>query len=367
VALDTTVTGGREREACGDVAVHQEGTGMKLPGSRGPISEGVVSALRQPAGAQNPATSTPQHPTATPLRGDPWHDEDLQVALWTCYELHYRGFDDVDEEWEWDPALLRLRARLERRHEQGLVDRVARPDVSEPSDVPAAIARLVGADDGPSLGGHLLSEGTREQFRDMLVHRSVFHLKEADPHTWAIPRLAGAAKAALVEVQADEYGGGRPERVHQELFRIAMREFGLDDSYGAYVDDVPACTLAVNNTQSLFGLHRRWLGAIAGHLAAFEMTSSIPNRQFGRALRRLGVDGPATIFFDEHVEADSVHDQIAAHDLCGNLAIEQPQRTGDILFGAACSLAMDRLLAEHLLACWAQDTSSLRQPIADAA
>lgn len=340
---------------------------MKLPGSRGPISEGVVSALRQPAGAQNPATSTPQHPTATPLRSDPWHDEDLQVALWICYELHYRGFDDVDEEWEWDPALLRLRARLERRHEQGLVDRVARPDVSEPSDVPAAIARLVEADDGPSLGGHLLSEGTREQFRDMLVHRSVFHLKEADPHTWAIPRLAGAAKAALVEVQADEYGGGRPERVHQELFRIAMREFGLDDSYGAYVDDVPACTLAVNNTQSLFGLHRRWLGAIAGHLAAFEMTSSIPNRQFGRALRRLGIDGPATIFFDEHVEADSVHDQIAAHDLCGNLAIEQPQRTGDILFGAACSLAMDRLLAEHLLGCWAQDTSSLRQPIADAA
>lgn len=337
---------------------------MDLPRPRGPVSEGVVGALRQPPGAQDPTTGPP---TTTPLRTNPWHDEDLQIALWICYELHYRGFDDVDEGWEWDPALLRLRARLERRHGQGLTDQVARPDVPEPSDVPAAIAALVEADDAPSLAGHLLAHGTREKFRDMLVHRSVFHLKEADPHTWAIPRLGGAAKAALVEVQADEYGGGRPERVHQELFRTTMRELGLDDSYGAYVDDVPACTLAMNNTQSLFALHRRWLGAIAGHLAAFEMTSSVPNRQFGTALRRLGIDGPATVFFDEHVEADSVHDQIAAHDLCGNLAIEQPQRSGDILFGAACSLAMDRLLAEHLLGCWNEGVSTLRHPVAAAA
>ncbi len=345
---------------------------MDLPGPRGPISEGVVAALRQPPGTQDPAPGTatpptpPTPPTPTPLRGDypwhgPWHDEDLQLALWVCYELHYRGFDDVDDGWEWDPALLRLRARLERRHEQSLANQVTRPEVPEPSDVPAAITRLVETDDGPSLAGHLLSDGSREKFADMLVHRSIFHLKEADPHTWAIPRLGGAAKAALVEVQADEYGGGRPERVHQELYRTAMREFGLDDSYGAYVDDVPAATLAVNNTQSLFGLHRRRLGAIAGHLAAFEMTSSIPNRQFGTALRRLGVNGPATIFFDEHVEADSVHDQIAAHDLCGNLAVEQPQRSDDILFGAACSLAMDRLLAEHLLGCWQTGVSSLRE------
>ena len=61
------------------------------------------------------------------------------------------------------------------------------------------------------------------------MHRSVYHLREADPHTWAIPRLAGRAKAALVEIQIDEYGGGRPERMHAELFRTTMRELGLDD------------------------------------------------------------------------------------------------------------------------------------------
>ena len=63
---------------------------------------------------------------------------------------------------------------------------------------------------------------------------------------------------------------------------------------------------------TLFGLHRRLRGAIAGHLAAFEMTSSLPNRTYGDGFRRLGFGGDVTGYFDEHVEADAVHEQIAA-------------------------------------------------------
>jgi hypothetical protein len=48
------------------------------------------------------------------------------------------------------------------------------------------------------------------------------------------------------------------------------------------------------------------------------MTSSIPNRAYANGLRRLGGDADATAFYDEHVEADAVHEQIAAHDLCGS-------------------------------------------------
>ena len=47
--------------------------------------------------------------------------EDLQLALYCCYELHYRGFDGVDERWEWEPSLLALRAELERRFERELL------------------------------------------------------------------------------------------------------------------------------------------------------------------------------------------------------------------------------------------------------
>ena len=48
-----------------------------------------------------------------------------------------------------------------------------------------------------------------------------------------IPRLPGRAKAAMVEVLADEYGGGRLEYMHSELYRQALKAFGLDGAYGA--------------------------------------------------------------------------------------------------------------------------------------
>ena len=89
-----------------------------------------------------------------------------------------------------------------------------------------------------------------------------------------------------------------------------MRALGLDDAYGAYIEGLPGITLATVNLMSFCGLHRRLRGAIIGHLAVFEMTSSMPNRRYGDGLRRLGFGPEATYFYDEHVEADAVHESI---------------------------------------------------------
>jgi len=48
-------------------------------------------------------------------------DEDLQIALHICYGLHYDGFAGVDDEWEWDPGLLAVRALLERAFLRGVI------------------------------------------------------------------------------------------------------------------------------------------------------------------------------------------------------------------------------------------------------
>lgn len=164
-----------------------------------------------------------------------------------------------------------------------------------------------------------------------------------------------------MEIQAGEYGGGHAERMHSELFRTTMRRLGMDDSYGAHLDRVPAITLAVSNAMSLFGLHRRHLGALLGHLAASAMTSSVPNRRYSRGLRRLGGDEAASRFYDEHVRADAVPEQIAAHDMCGGFARQHPSRAGDVLYGAACALTLDRLFAEHVMSHWRRGVSSLRE------
>ena len=50
----------------------------------------------------------------TSVRDSDPYGLDLQLALYMCYELHYRGFAGVDPTWEWNPGLLHLRAQLER-------------------------------------------------------------------------------------------------------------------------------------------------------------------------------------------------------------------------------------------------------------
>jgi hypothetical protein len=285
-------------------------------------------------------------------------DDDLQLALWVCYELHYRGFDDAAGGWEWHPRLIALRAELE----SAFLDALRRHAAVPPGRgrIADRIKDLVERDDGPHLARFLQRRATRAQFTEFVIHRSAYHLKEADPHTWAIPRLSGRAKAALVEIQADEYGGGRAELMHSELFRRTMRGLGLDDSYGGYIDAVPGVTLAVSNVMSLFGLRRELRGAAAGHLAALEMTSSTPNRRYSRGLARLGADEPTRRFFDVHVTADALHEQLAAYDLCGALVDDEPELADDVLFGAASGVYADRRFAEHVLARWNNGRTSLR-------
>jgi hypothetical protein len=336
---------------------------MKLPTPRGPVSAALVATLvRSPHDVDTSFGA--DLTTATDAAGV-LGNEDLQLSLFICYELHYRGWDGVDERWEWHPDLLRLRAVAEARLLTGLHALVSPAGDTLPDEISAAsmaraLVAMTSEPGGPSLSGYLRRRATIEQFREFATHRSVYHLREADPHTFAIPRLAGRAKAALVEIQADEYGGGQVTRMHQELFLRTMQGLGLDTTYGAYVDVVPALTLATNNLMSVFALHRLRRGALLGHLAAYEMTSTLPNRAYGNGLRRLGGDADATRFFDEHVEADAVHEQIAAYDMCGSFCEAEPEAAGDVLFGARCALALDELWATYLLEHWAAGSSSLR-------
>jgi hypothetical protein len=310
--------------------------------------------------AAGPAAGLAGPPRVTTTPGDAaWHDDDMQLAMWCCYELHYQGFDEVPDEWEWHPLIEGFRGQLERRWAAALRELVGTCPERAAADVPAALAELVRRP-GPDLAGYLARQATRGQYAEYLAHRSVYQLKEGDPHSFGIPRLSGPVKAALVEIQADEYGGGQPGRMHAELFRPTMRWLGLEDSYGYYVAAAPAVTLAVSNLMSFFALNRRWLGALLGHLAALEMTSTGPNQRYAAGARRLGASRRARRYFEEHVEADAVHEQIAAHDLCGGYAAAHPERSGDILFGAACCLSLDHELADQLLDCWQSGQSSLR-------
>ncbi|WP_058594736.1 iron-containing redox enzyme family protein [Leucobacter chromiiresistens] len=327
--------------------------------ARGPLSEAL---LRGFSGSGDTADAPAAARQAVAASSNVTRDDDVQLALFLLYACFYGSLDGIPAEAEWDTALIETRAVLEAAFEAELRDTVPVPEAPEARarDVAKALFDLTSADSGPSLSRYFAKRATEEQAREFLMQKSIYTLREADPHSWAIPRLRGGAKAALVEIQADEYGGGRPDRVHATIYAKTMRGAGLDDTYGAYLDDAPAITLASHNMMSMFGLNRRLVGAIVGHLAAFEMTSAIPNRLYGDGFRRLGYDEEVTDYFDEHVEADAVHEQIAGRDMAGALAEDRPELLADIMFGAAACLTVDGWMGEHMLESWTEGRSSLR-------
>lgn len=328
--------------------------------SAGPLSAGVAELLAGRVEEGVPAEVVTELGALAATVADPLGGDDLQLALYLCFELHYRGFDGVDPGWEWSPGLLALRAQLETVFLDALQTAVGDPGPVDARALGELLFKIEAEDEGASLSRHLELEAGAEEFREFLVHRAPYQLKESDPHSWAIPRLVGPAKTALMEVQSDEYGGGRPERMHSRLFAKTMRALGLDPAENAYLAHVPGPSLATVNLMSALGLRRERRGAIVGHLAMFEMTSSQPNRRYGNGLRRLGYDAEATDFFDEHVEADAVHENIAAYDLAGGLARQEPELAGDIVFGARALLLLEDRLARHVLGAWQRGETSLR-------
>jgi len=287
-------------------------------------------------------------------------DDDIHLALWSCYELHYRGFDDADPDQEWDPELIRLRLAVERLFEDEL-RRVTGPAVSAAldaqGDFPTRLLRLVETAESPPLAAYLQREATTGQVLEFMMQRSLYHLRESDPHSFVLPRVDGPAKVALAELQYDEYGAGRPDRLHATLFGDALEGCGLDRTYGAYVDQASGHTFAVNNVMSLFALRRRLRGAALGHQAAFEATSSVPCRKIAAGIERVGLPDVVAAYFHEHVEADAAHEQVAARDICGNLVAAEPQLAADVLFGAAACLHLDALAAGAFLADWRSRTT----------
>ncbi|SEE17232.1 Iron-containing redox enzyme [Streptomyces sp. 2224.1] len=322
----------------------------QLPRPRGYLSDTVISWLRTGEGPL---------PTREEVQREDPYAADLQLALYVLYELHYQGFDGVDDDREWAPAPLSARRHLEERFLRALR-----------ADVPAlgaqeAMASLLTepADDGSSVSHYLKREGRLWQLREYAALRSLYHLKEADPHAWVLPRLRGRAKAGMAAIEFDEFGAGHAEDIHAQLFADLMADLALETAYGHYLDLAPAETLALVNLMSLLGLHRSLRGALIGHFATVEVTSSPGSRRLAEAMRRTGAGPAAERFYDEHVEADAVHEQVVRTEVVDGLLKDEPDLEPDVAFGISATTLLEARLAAYLLAAWRANRTALPAPL----
>lgn len=327
-----------------------------LPTPVGPLSSAVVGVL-----GDRPPRRLLTCVDAPVEDSDPW-GLDLHVALYTCYELHYRGFHGVDPAWEWNPGLLHLRAQLESSFLDAVTGEVG--SLEEHRSVMAVMDELATEPaDGAGPSYFIRDEASWEQVQEYFVQRSLYHLKEADPHAFAIPRLRGQAKASFVAVEFDEYGGGRGENLHQQLYADLLTAAGLDAGYLGYIDSVPAEALSSVNLMSMFGLHRAFRGAAVGHFASTEITSPPGSARLAQGLQRLGAPKECVRFYSEHVEADAVHEQVVRTDVVGELIKDEPELERDVIFGIRAHAVVEDRLADVLMRAWGDGQSSLRTPL----
>ena len=343
---------------------------MTLPAARGPLTRALYAVLSDgtPAPGESTAPSVAHSVTQTIERlGDGLLvDDDFQLALWVSYAVHYVSIEGVPDDREWDPAVLAVRRALEApflevlRRATGELVATAQ---SGPDDLSGRLFAMADDFEGPALAGYLQRRATRPQFLEFLKHRSAYAVRESEPQTFALARLTGAPKTAMAELLYDEFGAGRPEREHGTLFRDALASVGIDPRYGASADLLPGSSLVQTNAMNLFNLHRQHLHAAVGQFAAFEATSSEPARKILGGAHRLGLPDSVASYYDEHVEADAVHEQLMARAVCGAIVAQDPAAEREVLFGAATCLVLDAVANAPLLEAWRHGESSLLAPM----
>jgi len=280
---------------------------------------------------------------------DPF-DRDTQLAWFMLNEASFGGWADVDDAAEWDPAVVALRRQIEDWFERTIdVDR----DVVDAVELVNATLSA----EGPSMSRFLADYGTTIQVIESLMLRYPYQSKEADPHTFAIPRLTGTVKQALCEIQAGEYGVGH-RSTHAELFMAALDALDRGAS-DAVIGSLPGVAYATSNLVSMGGLNRARRGVAVGQLALFEMDSVVPNGTMVSACDRLDLPAATRRFFDVHVMADAEHEVIAQQAFLIDYPLREPDQIPNLLFGIRAQHVIDVALALHAIQAWSTGLSAV--------
>jgi hypothetical protein len=317
-----------------------------LPWPRGPLSAFVVSALQREPGTLGP---TPRLAGVDVLR-----DDDFGLALYLCYEVHYRNL--AEPFWRDDPQLLEFRRELEGIFVEHLHEAIRLATPTDSIGATTALDELIRRSSENSLSVFLSESGTLEHFRELCVHHSAYQLRDADPLAFGMPRHADDTRATAGSVESASSGSTDSP---SNLFAATMVALGLDPSYGSYVENLPAVTLALVNLTSMFSLERKWRAALVGHLAVSDMTSSEPMYRYGQALARFGIGPEGRRFYDVKSNINARHTVIARERLVAGLIGAVPHLESDLLFGAAALLVLEENFEKHVLDAWWHGRTSL--------
>ena len=285
--------------------------------------------------------------------------EEVPLALYCLYELHYRGFAGVSDDWEWDATCLELRRRLERaslrelRYEVFLsygIEKMHAADVlMELSTLTNDTARLRSA--------LMTTDATDAQTQELTLLRSFLPTDSSAVPTGSVAHQRNQATAG------ERHTTSRP-LIHPswapagaELFGAVSEEHLLGSGKVENLELVPSATLSNLNVARMFILHRRWRAALAGHV-----TQQILHAEAHTGdLASYESEGGVT---DRHrwakVHVDAVAHVAVLDQLIGGVLADEPALSDDVVFGARAYAYLETTFVTRVLSAWVNGRSSLR-------
>jgi hypothetical protein len=288
-----------------------------LPTPRGPISEFLFAELE---------LGLHEISVRPAVRDDPIEGDDLHLALFVCYELHARGFEGIDGRWEWEPSLLSLRGALEERFEHALCCAVG-PIHVDGRTVVEAIDRARTELDSVRAGMHLDPIRARTDLELRLL-RAPLRTAQADAYAFGILRLPVPAQRHLPAIGSEARNGRVGPRLAGEPETHGWTERGTRPT--EHLARLPGIALAEANLASLFGLHRRHRGALAGHAILAGLSAG-----GGRKLRR------------------------SCAELAEAVLDAEPELAADLVFGARAAIELERRFRQLTTDRWGRGASPL--------
>ena len=264
---------------------------------------------------------------------------------------------------EWDPEVLALRQALESCFLDDIRASIEPPTRLSPDEAEARLLRMARGGDGPSLSGVIQGTPSLERVRELFIHRSAYQLKEADPHTWAMPQAARRGQGGhrrdpgrRVRGRCDHRDARRAVRRDDARGRSrpGLRRLPRPDPRRDPGHDQP--DLTPRTAPQVARRAPRSPGAVRDDLGAE------PTLRHGPAAARLR-RGRLPVLRRARRGGRGAR-SVAAVDLAGGLAAQDPRLGADILWGAKALLAIDGRWARHMLQAWGDDSSSLRPELA---
>lgn len=265
-----------------------------------------------------------------------------------------------------DAALRTIRANLEVGFRHHLARRRAFAPLAAGESGQAAADRIMALALGPhphdkqEWGRFVRDLASLEQLKEVVAQRSLFFLREPDPWIYAIPTLQGAAKAGLIDLLLDEYGWGKLERMHSNVYAAVMAALELPSETDHFETASSWQYIATLNHQWMCALTPEHSRRLLGTIYLTEATSPDAMTNYLAGWKRLGItDARVTEFYDLHVSADENHREVALEEVVMPVCNAEATALHEVALGIFDARTLEADFADHLVDSFTSGRTSL--------